>query len=119
MFELSLNHRWEWGFATIDPDELRSGKKIVHLRSKEGSELGELSLKETGCRFCNEYVERYFEQIMSHETIHFAIYDLFKHEDPQKGESITRMLDYFDGFCLKAYGCTKIDPICFHPLLVL
>lgn len=113
MIELSLDSRYDWGFAIIDPEELKAGVKKVYLRGGSDDELSDNTKKITGYKDAFGFVEGYIEQMISHESTHFAIFDVFKDENLSKAISMTRKLDHFDGFYQKPTGLTELDPINF------
>lgn len=112
MIDISVNHEWNWVFARLDIDEMKEGKRIIYLACQNGF-IGEENQKMTGCKTGMEYAEKYFEQIITHETIHLGIFDAFKDKGLDDAIWVTKKLDSFDNWGLKEMGRTNLNPISF------
>lgn len=100
--DLIISERFSFNVATIDIEEMKKGLRNVYLGEMTDSRISHKYAKASLCETENEYVETYIEQILSHETIHFVLYDFFLDID------IVKSLDRFDNWSL--------NPISFHCL---
>ena len=106
--ELTISDRWPWNYATIDPDDLERGVRRVHFGRVDDSKIPHKYIQECQHITEKEYIETYMEQILSHETLHFIIYDFFRGQGTDTALDKTKDLDNFDNWALK--------PISFHSL---
>ena len=88
--DLIISELHPYNFATIDILELKKGFRKVHLGEVTDSQLHHKFSQFCLCKTEGEYMETYIEQILSHETIHFVLYDIFR------DLLITKQLDSFD-----------------------
>lgn len=103
--EIVLDHD-RHSFACVDPrKDFTEGRFVVYLGGRDMErEVAEPFAHESGCLDPKRYIERYIEQILSHETLHWAIFNS-QEELGWKLAACTR-LDAFDNWGL--------NPISFH-----
>ena len=92
--DLIISEAHNYNFASIDLLEMVAGHKKVYFGAKENGKLCHRYAERCFCNTKWEYIELYAEQIISHESVHFAIWDACAEVEP------VRQLDNFDNWHL-------------------
>ena len=104
--EIVLDHDRVGSFACVDPlKDFYGGRFIVYLGGRDMErKVAEPYAHISGCENPEEYIERYIEQILSHETLHWALFN--SQEELGWKLAACNRLDTFDNWNFK--------PISFH-----